>query len=110
MRAATVFNYLLEATLAGSVMIVLMLPVRRFLRSKLTSRLICFAWLLVAVRLLLPISLPNPMMNELRPTGSVNLGVRPVADQVRVRAVDAVRELASAAEEHDGAHTSGYLL
>lgn len=74
MRAATVFNYLLEATLAGSVMIVLMLPVRRFLRSKLTSRLICFAWLLVAVRLLLPISLPNPMMNELRPTGSVNLG------------------------------------
>lgn len=107
MRAATVFNYLLEATLAGSVMIVLMLPVRRFLRSKLTSRLICFAWLLVAVRLLLPISLPNPMMNELRPTGSVNLGVRPVADQMRVRAADAVRELASAAEEHDGAHTSG---
>ena len=107
MRAATVFNYLLEATLAGSVMIVLMLPVRRFLRSKLTSRLICFAWLLVAVRLLLPISLPNPMMNELRPTGSVNLEVRPIADQVRVRAADAVRELASAAKEHDGARAMG---
>ena len=31
MRTATVFNFLIEATLAGSVMILLMLPVRRFL-------------------------------------------------------------------------------
>ena len=107
MRAATVFNFLIEATLTGSVMILLMLPLRRFLRPKLTSRLICFAWLLVASRLLLPISLPNPMMNELRPAYSVNLAVRPIAEQVRVRAADAVGELASAAEDHDGARTMG---
>ena len=103
MRAATVFNFLLEATLAGSVMILLMLPVRRFLRCKLTSRLICFAWLLVAARLLLPLSLPNPMINELRPSLSSDTGVRPIADQVRVRTIDAVRDLALSAEAYDGA-------
>ena len=103
MRAATVFNFLLEATLAGSVMILLMLPVRRFLRCKLTSRLICFAWLLVAARLLLPLSLPNPMINELRPSLSSDTGVRPIADQVRVRTIDAVRDLALSAEAYAGA-------
>lgn len=104
MRAATVFNFLIEATLTGSIMILLMLPVRRYLRSKLSSRLICFAWLLIALRLLLPLSLPNPIMNELRPALSSNMGVRPIADQVRVRTADAVRELAITASQHDGTH------
>lgn len=104
MRAATVFNFLIEATLTGSIMILLMLPVRRYLRSKLSSRLICFAWLLIALRLLLPLSLPNPIMNELRPALSGNMGVRPIADQVRVRTADAVRELAITASQHDGTH------
>ena len=104
MRAATVFNFLIEATLTGSIMILLMLPVRRYLRSKLSSRLICFAWLLIALRLLLPLSLPNPIMNELRPALSSNMGVRPIADQVRVRAADAVRKLAISATQHDGTH------
>lgn len=107
MRTATVFNFLIEATLAGSVMILLMLPVRRFLRSKLTSRLLCFAWLLVALRLLLPVSLPNPMMNELRPAFSEDFGVRPIAEQVRVRSADAVVELAMTVEAQGGTEAAG---
>ncbi len=90
MRAATLFNFLIESTLMGSVMILLMLVVRRFLRPQLGSRVLCLAWLLVAIRLLVPLSFPNPMMNELRPTVSVNVGVRPIADQVRIRATDAM--------------------
>ncbi len=96
MRAATLFNFLIEAMLTGSVMILLLLVVRRLLRRQLGNRLICLAWLLVAVRLLLPLSFPNPMMNELRPTYSDNLGVRPIADQVRVRSHDALSGLAEA--------------
>lgn len=107
MRTATVFNFLIEATLAGSVMILLMLPVRRFLRSKLTSRLLCFAWLLVALRLLFPVSLPNPMMNELRPAFSEDFGVRPIAEQVRVRSADAVVELAMTVEAQGGTEAAG---
>ena len=61
MRAATLFNFLIEAMLTGSVMILLLLVVRRLLRRQLGNRLICLAWLLVAVRLLLPLSFPNPM-------------------------------------------------
>lgn len=96
MRTATVFNFLIESTLMGSVMIVILLLVRRFLRPQLGSRLIWLAWLLIMARLLLPISLPNPMMNEIRPTLSDNVGVRPIADQVRVRTIDAAYDLANA--------------
>ena len=67
-RTIMVFNYLLEAALFGGVMILLLLVVRRLLRGKLGSGVIYAAWLLVAVRLLLPIALPNPAMNDLRPT------------------------------------------
>lgn len=94
MRAATVFNFLIEATLMGSIMIILLMVVRRFLRPQLGSRLICLAWLMVAIRLIVPLALPNPMMNEIRPVYSENMGVRPIADQVRVRTSDALGELA----------------
>lgn len=102
MRSATVFNFVIEATLMGSVMILLMLAVRRFLRRQLGSRLICFAWLLVAARLLIPLALPNPMMNELRPAWSDNVGVRPIADQVRVRVTDALFDLGRSLEGAGG--------
>ena len=96
MRAATVFNFLIESTLMGSIMILLMMAVRRFLRVKLGSRLLCVAWALVALRLLVPLALPNPMMNEIRPSWSDNVGVRPIADQIRVRANDAMSEVSFA--------------
>ena len=95
-RTMAVFNYLLEAALFGGLMILLMLLVRRLLRGKLGSGVIYAAWLLVAVRLLVPIALPNPAMNELRPTYSQDAAARPVADQIRVRFQDAAMSLGGA--------------
>ena len=97
-RSMTVFNYLLEATLCGAILIVIVLLARRFLRGKLGNRAVYFAWLLVALRLLVPLSLPNPAMNELRPTYSTDVGARPVADQIRVRVNDALGDIASVME------------
>lgn len=95
-RTMAVFNYLLEAALFGGLMILLLLLVRRLLRGKLGSGVIYAAWLLVAVRLLLPIALPNPVMNDLRPTYSQDAEARPVADQIRVRFQDAAISLGGA--------------
>ena len=92
-RTIMVFNYLLEAALFGGLMILLLLLTRRLLRGRLGSGVIYAAWLLVAVRLLLPISLPNPAMNDLRPTYSQDAAARPVADQIRVRFQDAAMSL-----------------
>lgn len=89
MRSMTVFNYLLEATVFGSVLILLVIAVRALLRHRLGNRAIYAAWLLVALRLLLPITLPNPMMDEFRPGLSIDTGARSVADQVRQRVIDA---------------------
>lgn len=93
-RAMSVFNYLLEAALAGGILIVLMLLVRKFLRGRLGNRAVYVAWLLVAVRLLTPLAIPNPLMNELRPTHSMDAAARPVADQFRVRFNDALNDFA----------------
>lgn len=40
MRTAVVYNFLLEANLMASIAILLMLPIRRFLRGRLGSRAI----------------------------------------------------------------------
>ena len=50
MRSAPFYNFLLEASLCGGLMILLMLPVRLLLRKRLGSRAVYFAWLLVALR------------------------------------------------------------
>ena len=88
MRSMTVFNYLLEATLFGSVLILLVVAVRLLLRHHLGSRLIYALWGVCALRLLLPISFPNPFMDEFRPGFSVDVEARPVAAQVRQRLID----------------------
>lgn len=105
-RTMAVFNYLLEAALFGGLMILLMLLVRRLLRGKLGSGVIYAAWLLVAVRLLLPIALPNPAMNDLRPTYSQDAAARPVADQIRVRFQDAAMSLGGAMMEQSPADSA----
>lgn len=89
-RSIAVFNWLLEAALMGSILILILVLARRFLRRKVGSRMILFCWLLVAARLLLPVALPNRAMNELRPTLSTDEAARPVADQIRVRVRDAM--------------------
>jgi len=89
MRSMTIFNYLLEATLFGSVLILLLVTVRVLLRSRLGSRAVYAGWLLAALRLLIPLSIPNPVMDEFRPGFSTDVAARPVADQVRQRIIDA---------------------
>ena len=64
MRAATVYNFLVEATLTASVAILLLLLIRRFLRRPLGNRALLFAWLLIAIRLLCPLALPNPVFDD----------------------------------------------
>ena len=93
MRTATLFNFLVEATLIGSVLILALLALRPLLRRGVGSRLLMVAWVLVALRLLLPLALPNPAMNALKPTLSQNAGIRPMADQIRTRVEDAARSL-----------------
>lgn len=93
MRAATVFNFLVEAELIGSAVMAGVLVVRCTLRRALGARFVRALWLLVVLRLLLPIALPNPLMNALKPTLSVDAGIRPMADQVRTRIGDAAAAL-----------------
>ncbi len=111
MRSMTLFNFLLEATLIGSALVLVMMAVRSLLRESISSRVLYALWLVVAIRLLLPVSLPNPLMNHLRPTLSVDGEARPVADQTRTRFLDTVDALAesdsagSAALTHLGQET-----
>ncbi|MBQ8655117.1 MAG: hypothetical protein IJ507_09285 [Clostridia bacterium] len=93
MRTATVFNFLVEATLIGSLLILAALVLRALIRRELGSRRLMILWVLVAMRLLLPIALPNPVMNWLKPNLSQDAGIRPMADQVRVRVGDAAHNL-----------------
>ncbi len=110
-RSMTFFNFLLEATLAGSVLILVVLVLRMVFRRKIGSRLVYLAWVLVAIRLLLPVAIPNPLMDSLRPTLSTDAGARPVADQIRVRYQDAMSDvsyrLSSSAYENDSAFEDG---
>lgn len=95
MRSMTLFNFLLEATLIGGALVLVMLALRSLLRGRASNRVLYALWLVVALRLLLPISLPNPLMNDLRPTLSVDSEARPVADQIRTRFLDTVDALSS---------------
>lgn len=111
MRSMTLFNFLLESTLIGGALVLVMMALRALLRSRISNRVLYALWLVVALRLLLPISLPNPLMNDLRPTLSVDSEARPVADQIRTRFLDTVDSLSSgdgagaAALSHLGSET-----
>ena len=111
MRSMTLFNFLLESTLIGGALVLVMMALRALLRSRVSNRVLYALWLVVALRLLLPISLPNPLMNDLRPTLSVDSEARPVADQIRTRFLDTVDSLSSgdgagaAALSHLGSET-----
>lgn len=95
MRSMTVYNYLLEASVFGSIIILLVVALRMTLRRRLGSRVIYASWALAALRLLLPLSIPNPFMDEFRPGLSVDVAARPVADQFRQRLIDAGEHIAS---------------
>ena len=90
MRSMTLFNFLLESSLIGGALVMVMVAVRALLRGRISGRVLYALWIVVALRLLLPISLPNPLMNHLRPTLSVDGEARPVADQIRTRFLDTI--------------------
>lgn len=106
MRSMTVYNFLLESSLWGSVLIIAAFIARAVLRRGIGSRAVYLAWLLVAARLLIPIALPNPLMNELRPTLSVDAGARPIADQLRTRFIDALDYITDALYPREQAENS----
>ena len=94
MRTAVIYNFLIEANIIAGVAILLMIPVRKYFRKQLGNKAICFAWLLVAVRLLCPLSLPNPLINEIvTPYNDQPTAIRPIAAQVKVRVSDALTDL-----------------
>ena len=107
MRTATIYNFLIEANIIAGIAILLMIPVRKYLRKFLGNRAICFAWLLVAVRLLCPLALPNPLINEIvTPYNDQPEAIRPIAAQFRVRLGDALSDASyesiAAIMERDG--------
>lgn len=101
MRTAIVYNFLLEATLMASIAILLMIPIRKFLRPQLSSRVITFGWLLAAIRLLCPLALPNPYISEIRSPFAPDEAIRPIAGQLKVRVSDFIGNLHSAAYRSD---------
>lgn len=101
MRTALIYNFLLEATIIASIGIVLMLIIRKLFRKQLGNRAIAFAWLLVAIRLLCPLSLPNPLINEIRSPHASDQAIRPIAGQVKVRVTDFVNDLQTISYRQD---------
>ena len=94
MRTAVLYNFLLEATLMASIAILLMIPIRAFMRKKLGSRVLSFGWLLVAIRLLCPLALPNPVIHEIRSDFAPDAAIRPIAGQLKVRISDLISDAA----------------
>lgn len=88
MRSATLYNFLLEANIMACIAILLMIPLRKLLRNQLGNRAICFGWLLVALRLLCPLALPNPLISTIRSPFAPDSAIRPIAGQIRVRFSD----------------------
>ncbi|MBR3016127.1 MAG: hypothetical protein IKH57_03430 [Clostridia bacterium] len=93
MRSAIIFNFLIEANIMASIAIVMMAIIRRVARRKLGNSALCFGWLLIAVRLLCPVSLPNPLIYEIHSPFSNDPVIRPIAGQVKIRMVDAISSL-----------------
>jgi len=93
MRSALIYNFLIEANILASIAILLMIPLRKLFRKQIGNSAICFGWLLVAMRLLIPLTLPNPLIHEIRPAYVNDAVIRPIAGQVKVRVVDAIGDL-----------------
>jgi beta-lactamase regulating signal transducer with metallopeptidase domain len=96
MRSAVIFNFLIEANIMASIAILLMIPLRKCFREPLGNGALCFGWLLVALRLVLPLSLVNPLIHEIRSPYAADEAIRPIAGQIKVRVTDAVSDLSNA--------------
>ncbi len=94
MRTAILYNFLLEANLMASIAILLMMVLRKTLRKPLGNTALSFGWLLIAVRLLLPITLPNPYIYTIRTPYAPDEAIRPIAGQIKVRLTDFLDSIA----------------
>ena len=93
MRSAVIYNFLIEANIMASIAILLMILLRKLLRKPLGNSALCFGWLLTAIRLLCPLSLPNPFIHEIRPAYLSDTIIRPIAGQIKIRLIDAITDL-----------------
>ena len=74
MRAYPIFMWLFEASIGAGVLVGLILLARATLRGALGNRLVYLLWLLVAVRLLLPLQLPSLILPQVETNaGTVSL-------------------------------------
>ena len=90
MRTALFYNFFIEANLMAVIAIALMSVIRKYLRRPLGSSALCFGWLLIALRLLLPISFVNPLIHTIRSPFAPDIAIRPIAGQIKVRAGDLI--------------------
>ena len=60
-------HHLWDASISATVLIALLLLARRFVRTRVGGGAVYAAWLLVALRLLIPLSLPNPLLTKAQP-------------------------------------------
>lgn len=98
MRTAMLYNFLIEANIMASIAIVLMMVLRKCLRRTLGNSCICFGWMLIAVRLLLPLSFANPIIYTIRSPFAPDAAIRPIASQILVRTTDMVQIVQNAFE------------
>lgn len=97
MRTAVLYNFLIEANIMASMAIVLMVILRQWLRKPLGNQALMFGWLLVTLRLLLPLSIGNPIIHTIRSPFADDPAIRPIAGQVKVRLSDLVSSLSQQA-------------
>jgi beta-lactamase regulating signal transducer with metallopeptidase domain len=93
MRTAILYNFLIETNIMASMAIILMAVLRRWLRKPLGNQALMFGWLLVTLRLLLPLSIGNPIIHTIRSPFAEDPAIRPIAGQVKVRFADMVNSL-----------------
>ncbi len=93
MRTAILYNFLLEANLMATIAIILMMILRKTLRKTLGNSALSFGWLLIAIRLLVPLSLPNPFIHLIRTPYAPDEAIRPIAGQIKVRLSDVLGRL-----------------
>lgn len=95
MRTAILHNFLIEATVMANIAIILMMVLRKTWRRQVGNHAIGFGWLLIAARLLLPVSLVNPWIHRIRSPFAADTAIRPIAGQVLVRTRDMIGEAGS---------------
>ena len=85
MRTANIYNFLIEANIMASIAILLLMVLRKAARKPLGNGALCFGWLLVAVRLVLPFSIESRLsLQPEMPQFSDTVTQQPVRPPVQI--------------------------